>query len=389
MLRTQDVCVDQSLSLIQNPDTFLYFVASSSSTLCYMLGPFKYSPLPLLNDMPVKKTILKKPAAAPPKKRPASAPATSLNEKVSAWKKGLSKSDTEDEDNDDEVTDEARDKGKGQKFAKIKGELPAHIIDLYENEAKKQASPREFRSMIINKLFTKLPNGHYALNAKDPMFEEHRQIVDKKFGIDEHMALPRSIMKGKYFNGSNQALDEAVADGSLKRTVIDGEEFFAFRIIRAGIEKSGTLTQTITKKKSITNDQYALMSQTISSLGWSFDFSAKVPLKALENGKITEEMASVLGQAKESNDKLHKEALKIVAKLGPDNKHFGPLKKGITTMDKNLNSLGHVLTWKELPEEIPITKDKFDKFIFMIAESTEQMNELVMTTKAALKSKTV
>ena len=357
-----------------------------------MLGPFKYSPLPLLNDMPVKKTILKKPAAAPTKKRPAGRPeATSLtlNDKVSNWKKGLSKSDSEGEDSDDEVTDEARDKGKGQKFAKIKGELPAHIIDLYENEAKKQASPREFRSMIINKLFTRLPNGHYALNAKDPMFEEHRQIVDKKFGIDEHMALPRSIMRGKYFNGSNQALDEAVADGSLKRTVIDGEEFFAFRIIRAGIEKSGTLTQTITKKKSITNDQYALMSQTISSLGWSFDFSAKVPLKALENGKITEEMASVLGQAKESNDKLRKEALKMVAKLGPDNKHYGPLKKGITTMDKNLNSLGHVLTWKELPEEIPITKDKFDKFIFMIAESTEQMNELVMTTKAALKSKTV
>ena len=58
-------------------------------------------------------------------------------------------------------------------------------------------------------------------------------------------------------------------------------------------------------------------------------------------------------------------------------------------MDKNLNSIGHVLTWKEFPEEVPITKDKFEKFIFGIAESTEQTNELVMTTKAALKSKLV
>ena len=355
-----------------------------------MLGPFKYSPLPLLNDMPVKKTVLKKPAAAVPMKRPSAAPATSLNEKVSSWKKGLAKNENEGEGDEEEVElDGARDKGKGQKFAKLKSSLPAHIIDLSENEARKHPQPREFRSLIINKLFTKLPNGHYALNAKDPMFTEHKTIMDKKFGVDEHMAFPRSIMRGKYFNGSDQALEDAVADGSMKKTVVDGEEFFAFRMIRAGIEKTATLTQDISKKKNITNDQYALMSQTISSLGWTFDFSAKVQVKALENGKLTDEMATLLGQAKDSNDKLHKEALKMCAKLAPDSKHYGPLKKGITTMDKNLNNIGHVLTWKELPEEVPITKDRFEKFIFGIAESTEQMNELVMITKAALKSKLV
>ena len=351
-----------------------------------MLGPFKYSPLPLLNDMPVKKTLIKRPAAAADlKKRPASAPSVTLNEKVSAWKKGLEKSESEEEGD----ADDARDKGKGQKFAKVKANLPAHILDLYENEAKKTASPRDFRTMLINKLFTRLPNGQLALNAKDPMFEEHKTVMDRRFGIDEHMALPRSIMRGQYFGGNNQALDEAVADGSLKRTVIDGEEFFAFRMIRAGIEKSSSTKQTIAKKKSITNDQYELMATTISSLGWTFDFSAQVPKKALENGKITEQMQTVLDQAKDSNDKLHKEALKICAKLTPDSKHYGPLKKGITTMDKNLTNISHVLTWKELPEEVPITKEKFEKFIFGIAESTEQMNELVMTTKAALKSKTV
>ena len=355
-----------------------------------MLGPFKYSPLPLLNNMPVKKTLLKRPAAAADsKKKPASAPATSLNEKVAAWKKGLKKSEADASGEEEDEDDDARDKGKGQKFAKLKSQLPAHILDLYENEAKKQAQPREFRTMIINKLFTKLPNGHYALNAKDPMFEEHKTIMDKKFGIDEHMALPRSIMRGKYFNGSNEALDEAVAEGALKRTIIDGQEFFAFRMIRAGISKEATHTQTISKKKQITNDQYALMSQTMGSLGWTFDFSSPAQQKALDNGKLTEEMETLLGQAKDSNDKLHKEALKICAKIKPDSKHYGPLKKGITIMDKNLNGIGHVLTWKELPEEVPITKEKLEKFIFGIAESTEQMNELVMTTKAALKSKTV
>ena len=79
-----------------------------------MLGPFKYSPLPLLNDMPVKKTLIKRPAAAADlKKRPASTPAVTLNDKVSAWKKGLENSESEAEGD----ADDARDKGKGQKFA--------------------------------------------------------------------------------------------------------------------------------------------------------------------------------------------------------------------------------------------------------------------------------
>ena len=55
---------------------------------------------------------------------------------------------------------------------------------------------------------------------------------------------------------------------------------------------------------------------------------------------------------------------------------------------QNIQSLSHILTWKELPDEVPISKDKFDKFIFEIAETTEKMNELVMTTKGVLKAKT-
>ena len=79
--------------------------------------------------------------------------------------------------------------------------------------------------------------------------------------------------------------------------------------------------------------------------------------------------------------------MKILSKLGPSSTLFAPLKKGVTTMDKNLGAIVHVLTWKELPDETAVTKEKFDKFIYEVAEATEKMNELALTTKAALKSK--
>ena len=129
-----------------------------------------------------------------------------------------------------------------------------------------------------------------------------------------------------------------------------------------------------------------MMADTISSLGWSFDF-AKTKTKMLEGGVLSHAMSEVLLQAKDSNDKLNKEALKLMTKLSDTSPHYGSVKKGITTMEKNLHTINHVLQWQEMPDETVITKDKFDKMIFSIAESTEKMNELIMSVKGALKAK--
>ena len=50
---------------------------------------------------------------------------------------------------------EPRDKGKAVKFAQMRKSLPAHILQLYDEEAAKKASPRAFRSQIVNTLFRK------------------------------------------------------------------------------------------------------------------------------------------------------------------------------------------------------------------------------------------
>ena len=150
-------------------------------------------------------------------------------------------------------------KEKVEKFAKVKDQLPAHIIDLHDNQAKKASSPRDFRTTIINKLFTKLPNGQYQINSKDQMFEEHKMLVEKKFGKDEHQAYPKSIMRGKYFKNNNDALNDAVRDGSVQVTLVDGQEFYAFRTLRTGTEKAAVTTQSVKGSHKISMHQYQMM----------------------------------------------------------------------------------------------------------------------------------
>ena len=74
-------------------------------------------------------------------KRPAAA---TVQSQVDFLKNGIS---------DDEGSEDAkRDKGKAVKFKKRRDSLPPHIRDLIENQAQHKASPRAFRSLVINKL---------------------------------------------------------------------------------------------------------------------------------------------------------------------------------------------------------------------------------------------
>jgi hypothetical protein len=117
--------------------------------------------------------VMKKPSASSPGvlkgtlKKPASQPKLSTAEHARLMKRGLHDS----EDEDDEDPDGARDKGKGEKWAKMKAtdKLPAYIVDMYEKEARSHSSPRKFRTAMVNKLFTRQADGSYKLNLQDAM----------------------------------------------------------------------------------------------------------------------------------------------------------------------------------------------------------------------------
>ena len=137
------------------------------------------------------------------KKKPAGN--VSLKELTAGWQTSIEdvrKAQAEDEEF-------ARDKGKGVKFAKMKPQLPPHIIHLYDEEAKLKASPRAFRTMLINKLFNKEDDGKFTMNLKDAMFEEGRSLYEKKYGKDQNKAMPKSIMLGLYFQHSNSHFQAA------------------------------------------------------------------------------------------------------------------------------------------------------------------------------------
>lgn len=196
---------------------------------------------------------LKRPACDT-KKGPVTSVVAALSKGVSGLasgsKKGkASKDDGENDDDDDEEEAEEgseenadsskRDKGKAIKFAAMKAKLPQHIVDLYDKESANHASPRSFKTLIINKLFKKLPSGRFQLCTNDPMFVEAKTLFEKKYSNDKEKSLPKSIMRGLYFQGSEAAFQDAVNAGDIYSWTNeeDGKEYWSFNSKETGKQR--------------------------------------------------------------------------------------------------------------------------------------------------------
>ncbi|CAK9091527.1 unnamed protein product [Durusdinium trenchii] len=260
------------------------------------------------------------------KKRPA-ASSGSMNKAINALKHGLkSSSSKKDEDDNDEesVGDDAeeshlRDKGKNLKFNSMRRSLPAHIIHLYDTEALSKPSPREFRTQVINQLFTKLKNGRYSLNAEKPMFQEAKKLYERKYGKDSETGLPKSVLKGLYFQNSESAFQEAISSGDVYvMNSEDGVEFFGFRKIEAGRERGTTREQSVLKEKKITADQSNCLEDLLEQLNWSFNWKKTDSKSMVEGEKLPESVLKLLTQAITSETKLSGDAFKLLKKIGDD-----------------------------------------------------------------------
>ena len=117
--------------------------------------------------------VMKKPSGSSPgalknlKEKPASK--MSAAEHARQMKLGLN--DSQGESGED--PDVARDKGKGEKWAKMQASdrLPAYIVDMYRKEARTHASPRKLRSTMVNKLSTKQTDGSHTINLQGTMYD--------------------------------------------------------------------------------------------------------------------------------------------------------------------------------------------------------------------------
>ena len=159
-------------------------------------------------------------------KRPAAAP-LSVNESVQNLKRGLEDESEECSDEEKKKTTtsmkrpakaskatekteetqeekQGRDKGKGEKWARMREEglIPQHILHLYDEGGKGQVYTRDFRTQLINTLFEKNDQGLFAMNASHKMFTEAFKVYQQKFARDESEGLAKSILAGLYFQNN-------------------------------------------------------------------------------------------------------------------------------------------------------------------------------------------
>ena len=136
-----------------------------------------------------------------------------LNDQIGSWKAGVSSSCQSPADG----VDPARDKGKGEKWARMRarGEIEPHILDMCDNPPASGGGKRTQRTEIINALFLRQSNGALLLNSKACMFQQHKRVYEEKFSKQKEKLLPRLLFCGKFFNNDTTALDNAVEAGEV------------------------------------------------------------------------------------------------------------------------------------------------------------------------------
>ena len=132
----------------------------------------------------------------------------------------------------DAADQDARDKNKGRKWARLKAanQLPVWVLGLYEQCGQATGRKRDEQTNLINTLFKKNPkSGEYELVLDDPCFREaQKQYHDAKFGNEwDGLILEEAQAK---VGGENQ-LKRALAGGRVRKVVKDKLEWYVFRNI--------------------------------------------------------------------------------------------------------------------------------------------------------------
>ena len=107
------------------------------------------------------------------------------------------------------------------------------------------------------------------------MFEEHKSLYQRKYGKDELKALPKSVLKGLYFQNNETAFQEAPHCGDIEVTREGDKEFYTFRRMTVGRERCPEHVQRLTSKAKVTQDDYKVMASALDALNWSFEIAKK------------------------------------------------------------------------------------------------------------------
>lgn len=304
-----------------------------------------------------------------------------LLQKTAKWKKGIeedeegkkakeagdnTESSAEEECKDpmseaesSSAEEEARDKGKGIRWKKMmdQGAIPEHIVEMFEKEAKKHKSPRAYKTKLINELFEKNPvTGRYEMAAHKPLFENFKQASSTKFGTQLVKGQPRSVFLYSHFHGDENGLERAIALGDVRCWQQNGSEWCGFEETSAGTKKKNTVGHKLSGGEvDLTEEQFKVANKSFNKMVWNFDQSAlgnsashqekpqERQLKKLEEG-FTPKMAQMVSEAKQSEEKLLGQAMKLLGKAPVEETR--DVKLVIVKLKEMISTLEHVELFK-------------------------------------------
>lgn len=109
------------------------------------------------------------------------------------------------------------------------------------------------------------------MKPNQPVFESFKESVHKQYGRDETEGSPKTVFLWKVFQGKEDVLNAAIAEGSVTEWQQDGITFCAFRKMNAGVEKNWSqTTQLKAGPQKLQDDQFQNLSKAFSSLCWQF-----------------------------------------------------------------------------------------------------------------------
>ena len=320
------------------------------------------------------------------KKKPAASTATvSLNEQIAERRESAGKPTPEDES-----LVKARDKGKGEKWAKLRqeGALPDHITNLYDHPPKGTLSQRAFRTELINKLFARTAEGNLILQTNDAWFVQAKAAYEERYHKKTEDSYTKRIFIGKFFNNDEEKFNAALAEGEiLDKDGDDGIKYYSLRKMRTGITQGVKNEHRMESQKKLDKAAYHALVDIFEELKWKYEPSKKDEEK-LNDGQIPPSAKKLLAQAQAAQEKLSKQAHALATQLSHEIpiEKLRALKQGHMTAQKHLTTLQHVLSFSELENNTPVTKAGLDALMMQIARDTSDLNQTIETAKGLLKA---
>ncbi|CAE7217574.1 unnamed protein product [Symbiodinium sp. CCMP2592] len=281
----------------------------------------------------------------------------------------------------------ARDKGKAVKFTKMKNSnsLPAFVIDLIEEQSKSSSAPRSQKTLLINKLFKRLPDGSLELALDQPVFIHAEKAYRKKYARDEAEAIPASVMCGLYFHNSEQHMQRAIDKGEIVEARREnGVIFYGFRRFVIGTEDGKEESQSTKASKKLTAEEHQLLRSVFKNLKWSFEFTKKEAIVD-DQGQLSGSVETLLKQAAATLEKTSREAKQLMAGWKGSGDTLAELKGKYGPTINFAAEIAHIRDLNKFSDGTDISKDAFIDWMKMVATKTDALNICIQKARAEIK----